>query len=212
MRKCRPGEMFRKAIPLWTFDEGKRQIFQANEHPEPVKMVCRIFSTRFRTRFVGRVFSSLFEKEKLFTKMSLDDKIIFMRMISEYFHDEEKLCQPFKHKAKRNFIILLAEKGKLHERKFRVISLFRRFSRSCGLLCSAFLPLSDALNIMRSWRNFSDFLHSWMTGRIFAALRKTSASELRCNETRLDQNVYENLRKTNFKQEENSCWFFRLAW
>lgn len=96
--------------------------------------------------------------------MSLDDEIIFMRMISEYFHDEEKLCQPFKHKAKRNFIILLAKKkGKLHERKFRVISLFRCFSSSCGLLCSAFLPLSDAMNIMKLRKLFRLFalMNDW---------------------------------------------------
>lgn len=98
--------------------------------------------------------------------MSLDDEIIFMRMISEYFHDEEKLCQPFKHKAKRNFIILLAKKkGNFMKGNF----VWFLSSDASRVLVACYAPLFFLFLmpwILWSWENFSDFLHSWMTGRI----------------------------------------------
>lgn len=134
--------------------------------------------------------------------MSLDDEIIFMRMISEYFHDEEKLCQPFKHKAKRNFIILLAKKkGNFMKGNF----VWFLSSDASRVLVACYAPLFFLF--LMPWilweaeKTFPTFCtHEWLEG--FCFFRKTSASELRCNETRLNQNVYENLWKTNFKQEK----------
>lgn len=143
--------------------------------------------------------------------MSLDDEIIFMRMISEYFHDEEKLCQPFKHKAKRNFIILLAKKkGNFMKGNF----VWFLSSDASRVLVACYAPLFFLflmpwifLKLRKLFRLFA-LMNDW---KDFAFSEKLLHRN--CDATRRDWiRMFMKICGKQISSKKNSCWFFRLAW